>query len=126
ALRWMVDLPSVAIARGVLLGQPSREITAACLRLIARLGLAEDAELMSAFATHDDWVIRLYAVSGLAALADPKYGEQVAMSIGDPSHWVAIRAARGLHELRRSDLLQHIVSIDHPRAALARPHLEAA
>lgn len=126
ALRWMVDLPSVAIARELLLHQPNREITAACLRLIARLGLAEDAQLMSAFTTHDDWIIRLYAVSGMAALADPVHGEQVAMSLGDPSHWVAIRAAQGLHELRRDDLLRHIVSIGHPRAALARPHIEAA
>ncbi len=124
ALRWMVDLPSVEIARGLLLEQPGREITAACLRLIGRLGLEEDAPLIAAFTMHDDWVIRLYAVTGLAALADPTYGEQVALSIGDPSHWVAIRAAQGLHDLRRQDLLHHIVSIDHPRAALALPHLE--
>lgn len=121
ALRWLNLPETAAVATAVLRGEPDRELRAAALRLLRRLGQSADADTVAPFAHDPDPVLRIHAVSALAALAPPDASVPVLRAaFDDPSHWVALRAARGLGEARRTDVLREIAASDHPRAALAR------
>lgn len=120
ALLKLNDLESSRTAEEVLRTYPGRELAAACLRLVRRLGRPVQADLLAHFAASDDPVVRLHAVSALATVGGDDHVDLLTMSMADPSHWVAMRASQTLKDLRRLDRLQWLAAMNHPRASLAR------
>lgn len=123
ALRLLDDYAAAEVASRVILSRPGRDVSASALRLIQRLGMPGQSSLLWKMAADHDPVVRLHAVSGLAAVGGEEAADMLAISLNDPSNWVAIRAARGLKALRRYDILAAAVAMNHPRAALARQFL---
>ncbi len=124
ALVKLHDLESADLAARILQSSPGRELSAACLRLIKRLGRPVQAGLLAHLASSDDPVIRLHAVGALAAIATDDDVDVVTMAVSDPSRWVAMRATRALRDLNRLDRLKQLSDIGHARAGLAREHLK--
>ncbi len=124
ALRLLDDYKSADIAGRVLMARPGREVSASALRLIQRLGMPKQTSLLQKMASDHDPVVRLHAVSGLAAVGGDDTADMLAIALSDPSKWVAIRAARGLGALRRYDILEAAVETNHRRADIARQFLQ--
>ncbi len=121
SLHWLNDFGAADVATDVIMSSPDRELEAACLRLVRRLGTAEHANSIRRLVTDHDPVVRLHAVSALATLDGEDGVDLMTMSVSDPSRWVAIRAAKGLVEIKRQDRLREIGRLaDHPRADLAK------
>lgn len=124
ALRWIGSPDAADPARALLLVEHDREVRAACLRLLRAVGTDEHAAAARAFATDADPVVRMHAVTALARLgtrADAGYLEH---ALADTSGWVALRAARGLRELRARDVLERVAADGtHAGSAIARQTL---
>ena len=125
ALLKLNDFESADIAEKIIEASPGRELSAACLRLIKRLGRSEHAALMRRLASAEDPVIRLHAVSALSALGGDDDADLLTMAVMDPSHWVAMRASRGLRDMNQIDRLKQLASRDHPTARLAQEYLKS-
>ena len=123
ALLKLNDFESADVAERILKGEPGRELAASCLRLIKRLGRPAHALLLRQLSSADDPVVRLHAVSALAALGGPEDVDLVTMAVLDPSHWVAMRATQGLKDMNATGRLRALAARDHPRARLAREYL---
>ncbi len=123
ALRWLNDLTAAEPATEILLRENDRELLAASLRLLRRVGGAEHAPAVRRLCTSHDPVIRLNAVATLAAtsgLPESPDADLIGVALADPSSWVAIRAARGLREIGCSTHLRRVLTVGHPRASLVR------
>lgn len=123
ALRWLNDLTAADPANEILLRETDRELIAASLRLLRRVGGVEHAPTVRRLCTSHDPVVRLNAVATLAATTDdPESSDAdlIGVALADPSTWVAIRAARGLRELGCSTHLRHALVLGHQRANLVR------
>ncbi|NNE48300.1 MAG: hypothetical protein HKN37_16735 [Rhodothermales bacterium] len=123
ALLKLNDYESSGIAQTILQASPGRELGAVCLRLIKRLGRPVQAGLLEHLASSDDPVIRLHAVSALAAIGGDENVDVLTMALCDPSQWVAMRASQGLKDMNRLDRLQALAEMNHPRARLVREYL---
>lgn len=122
-LRWLNDLAAADAAANILLTESDRDLLASSLRLLRRVGSGEHAPAIRMMCTSHDPVVRLNALAALSTTGEDSNGEdeaRMAIAIGDPVSWVAIRAARGLREMQCPGPLQAAVSLGHPRAALAR------
>jgi HEAT repeat protein len=120
ALGQLNDFKSAAIAAKILEGKPDRDLAAESLRLLGRVGRAEDVELVRRLIQSEDAVVRGASAGALGKLgssADSEILRETASS--DPSHWVAITAARGLRELGGVKALRELATSSHARAPLA-------
>ncbi len=127
ALRRLVYVPAVETASGVLASGATREVTAAVLRLVRDIGGPGQAEDVRPLCDHDDPIVRLHAVSALAAISlRPSDAARIEYALRDDSSWVALRAARGLIESGRVAALQTVASGDAPEAVIARQALAEA
>jgi hypothetical protein len=118
-----------ADAADALLGQPDipREVAAAALRLLRDAGGPAHAAIARACCDDPDEVIRMHAVSALAAVSlRPEDAARIEYALSDPSPWVARRAARGLVESGRLPSLLALAEGDGDRALLARQALAEA
>ena len=100
ALGQLNDFKSAEIGVRVLRAGWDRDLSAAALRLMERVGRAEDVELIRELLVSEDAVVRGAAAGALGKLgsaADALHLHRAARE--DPSQWVAITAARGLREL---------------------------
>lgn len=120
ALRWNDDPPSADIAAEVLETAEDRELLAASLRLLQRVGGREHAPIVRSFSLADDEVLRLHAVTALGRIGTQVDVPLLADALHDPSRWVARRAAWALRDLNAMDPLQKLVATDSPRAVLAK------
>jgi HEAT repeat protein len=119
-LRWLNATEAAATAAALLHTEDDREVTAASLRLLRRVGGSEHAATVRPFCTAADPVVRIHAVSALASLGDADDAPRLLMALSDPSQWVALGAARGVRALGGHDDLRRAGALTHPRAALAR------
>ena len=125
ALRWMGDGGSSDEAARLLRESEDRELRAAVLRLLRRIGRSEHAEAVREFAGHEDEVLRLHALAALGRLGDASDLELLRAGLEDPSTWVARRAAIALAELGFSGVLEGLIESGHHRSELARQMLPA-
>ena len=95
---------------------PLAELICACLRLLTRVGRAEQAPVVRSLLADRDSGVRVHAVSALAELGEGDDADRLCAALHDASAWVALRAAEGLRRLRRPDLLRLVPG----REALAR------
>lgn len=129
ALRRLGYVPAADTAADLLLAEPPapREVRAATLRLLRDVGGPGHAEVARALCEHADEVIRLHAVSALAALSiQPEDAARIERALADPSPWVALRAARGLVETGWTSVLRAVAEGDAPHADVARQALAEA
>lgn len=124
SLRWLNDLPSSESIVRLLQTEADTEVLAASLRLLRRVGGPEHATVVRPFCTSENPVLRIHAVSALAAIGTARDARLLIHAADDTSRWVAIRAVRGLQESGRLDVLRQMVASNHPRADLARQVLQ--
>jgi HEAT repeat protein len=120
ALRLLRDPASADEAAAVLERGTDREVAAACLRLLEVLGTANHAPTVRRFVHDDDFVLRALAVTALGALGtgddDARLLDE---ALDDPSPWVALHAARALHNADRLDILRRAAASRRPGADAA-------
>ena len=120
ALRWLNRLEAADVAAEILTSGADPELVAVSLRLLRRLGQASHADVVRAFCDSPEAIVRIHAVSALAALSGRTEADALRAAFYDPSHWVAMRAARGLRESGHVAVLEEMAASDHMRAPLAR------
>jgi HEAT repeat protein len=120
ALRWLNHLAAADTAAALLATETNVELVAVSLRLLRRLGRADHLGLVRDLCRAPEPVVRIHAVSALAALGGRTEEDALQAAFFDESHWVAIRAARGLREAGHADVLEDLAASPHARADLAR------
>ncbi|MFQ6616435.1 MAG: HEAT repeat domain-containing protein [Fidelibacterota bacterium] len=120
ALIQLNDLQAADLAATLIQSEQDRELAAACLRILARLGREEHVPSIRPLCDSSDFVIRAHAVRAISRLAPFKERELIESALKDSSSWVAIQAAQGLKESGALDILRDIALTDHPRADLAK------
>lgn len=120
ALRHLSAPRSADLAAEIVARESNRELLAAALRLLAEVGRPEHREVVRARASSNDFVIRAHALSALGTLAGEDELELLEDAMEDPSPWVAIHAAEGLHTAGADAALESFARSGHPRAELAR------
>ncbi len=120
ALGQLNDFSSAEIAIAVLRDTADRDLTASTLRLLGRVGRAEDVPIVRSMLSSQDDVIRGAAAGALGRLGGVSDVELLERATrDDPSQWVAITAARGLRELGGVKALRDLAASAHTRAPLA-------
>jgi HEAT repeats len=120
ALGQLNDFSSAEIAIAVLRDSAERDLTASTLRLLGRVGRAEDVPIVRSMLSSQDDVIRGAAAGALGRLGSVSDVELLERATrDDPSQWVAITAARGLRELGGVKALRDLAASAHTRAPLA-------
>ncbi|MGB3544313.1 HEAT repeat domain-containing protein [Rubrivirga sp.] len=108
-------------------GETPLEVQAALLRLLRDIGGPGHAPTVRELTEHPSDVIRIHAVSALAAISlQPADAARVENALSDTSPWVALRAAQGLIDSGRVASLRTVASEDSVRAAVARQALAEA
>lgn len=120
ALRHLSEPESADIAAAVVAQESDREPLAAALRLLAEVGRPEHRDVVRARTKSSDFVIRAHALSALGTLAGEDEVPLLEEAMEDPSPWVAIHAAQGLHTAGADGALEVFARSGHPRAELAR------
>ena len=124
ALRWAGSPDAADVARAVLFAELDRDVRAASLRLLRAVGTDQHADAARFMAEDDDPVVRMHALTALARVGEPRDARYLEAALADTSRWVSLRAARGLRELRATDVLERIAHDDaHTGAAVARQTL---
>ena len=132
ALRRLGYFPAATAAAALLADGPdgapaSVEVSAAALRLLRDVGGPTEAEAVRARLGSTSDVVRMHAVSALAAVSQhPGDAARIEHALGDGSPWVAARAARGLVESGRAASLRALAAGDGPRSGVARQALTEA
>ena len=96
-----------------------RELQAAALQFISRLGHDGLLDLIRKKCLAEDFVIRLNAVKALAQLGNQEDQKLLEKLMADSSQWIAYQAAFALKKTNNFDALMRIAHSDHSRAALA-------
>lgn len=120
ALTEINDWNTLPLAVQFLQEDAHREVQAASLQFLSRIGHDGLLDLIRKKCRHADFVIRLNAVKALANLGTAEDRELMLQLVYDPSQWIAYQAAQALKSAQDfEDLLQLALS-DHPRAELAK------
>ena len=120
ALQELSDFAAADFAALVLETETDRDLIAASLRLLGRVGRPEHLASIRALCTSSDFVIRAHAVSALGRIGEEEDIQPLRQAFEDPSQWVAIHTAWGLKEAGCVKVLREIAESEHPRADLAR------
>ncbi|MBI4565985.1 MAG: HEAT repeat domain-containing protein [Planctomycetes bacterium] len=123
ALARMNDAEAADVAARLLETETDRELMAACLRLLIRVGRIDHVPAVRRVFASEDFVLRAHAVSAMARLAGASAVPALQEALLDPSPWVALHAARGLLESRNLEPLQELAASDAPRSELAKQAL---
>jgi hypothetical protein len=102
------------------------EIRAAALRLLSRIGVAEQLPTVRRALSDRHEIVRIAAARALAELAEPGDVDRLVEALDDPSGWVAGHAARGLARGPGRGRLEGVATGAGPRAELAREALSEA
>lgn len=74
----------------------------AVLKVLGRLGSAEDAPLAASYATHEDWRVRVQSANALGLLGDTSQIPLLAVLLNDAHWWVRYRSAQAIARLDRT------------------------
>ncbi len=108
-LREMNDTRSVAVAIRLLesgRADIDSELAASLLRLVAKFGTAQSRGVILDYLGHESPFVRIHAIGVLASLGNVDDLTSLVLALDDPSPWVVMRAARGLVQMGRKDLLE--------------------
>ncbi len=121
ALTELSDWQALPLATQFLEENGDRELQAAALQFIARIGHAGLVDLVRKKISNPDFVIRLNAVKALSSLGDLSDGKQlIALLKDDSSQWIAYQAAQALKITKNLEPLYEVASSQHPRKELAK------
>ena len=126
ALHDLDDIGAADTAHGIVANGGDVELVGASLRLLARVGRPEHADVARRALEHADPLIRLRAAEALGVVGGENDLLRLRAAIDDPSPWVAMAAARALVRARGSDLLRSLADEESPRGTLAREVLAEA
>lgn len=126
ALHDLDDIDSADTAHAIVLHEDDAELVAASLRLLARVGRPEHADVARGALENLNPLIRLRAAEALGELGAQHDLLRLRAAIDDESAWVAMAAARGLVRARGTDLLESLRDENSPRGSLAREVLAEA
>lgn len=125
ALRQLADPAAADVAARVVEREGERELVAAALRLLARVGRPDHAAAVRGLTGSTDFVLRSGALTALGELGGEEDVPLLLEAVGDPSPWVAIHAARALRAGGRLDALAALAGgVSGGEAATARRLLE--
>lgn len=119
ALGGLNDVESAGIASRLLEVERDRELLAACLRLLTKLGHSGDLHRVRPLVESADDLLRAEAVAALAALGGTDEVHLLEERLDDASAWVALQAARGLLGLGEHALLRRVSESDRHGALVA-------
>lgn len=119
ALRMQLDPVSGDIAASVLETATDRELVAALLRLLATVGRPEHCDVIRAYCSSPDMIVRAQALHALGQLGTEAEIPFLLEAMKDASPWVALHAARGVREAGGERVLGELAASDHAHARLA-------
>lgn len=120
ALTELNDWQAMPLAVEFLNNDADRELQAAALQFITRLGHDGLLDLIRTKCHSPDFVIRLHAVKALAQLGNPDDHALLKELLSDTSQWIAYQAAYALRDTHSFETLMSVAHSDHPRADLAQ------
>lgn len=120
ALTEINDWNTLPLAVQFLQEDAHREVQAAALQFLARIGHHGLLDLIRKKCHHEDFVIRLNAVKALANLGSGEDRELMLQLLHDPSQWIAYQAALALKSTHNLQDLLTIALSGHPRSELAK------
>lgn len=120
ALTEIKDWQTLPLAVQFLQEDAHREVQAASLQFLARIGHEGLLDLIRKKCRSEDFVIRLNAVKALSNLGSAEDRELLLHLLEDPSQWIAHQAAQALKSTKHFEDLLAIALSDHPRAELAK------
>jgi HEAT repeat protein len=118
----MMNLNHYAVAdkAAELLGkEKSIDFIVATLRLLVRVGHAAHVPAVRRFCTHANDNLRIHAIRCLRSLGTDEDISLFENALQDPNPWVAMQAARALHELDATGILTALQNSGSDRAILA-------
>jgi HEAT repeat protein len=120
ALRNLADAESAEIALEVLPSSVDRDLQAACLRLLGRVGRGEHRPVVERYLESGDGVLRQAAVEALGGMGTEEDADELESMLNDPSPWVRLASARSLEGLGLRDRLLSAAREEGPGAVEAR------
>jgi len=120
ALRQIGDLATPDVAAEVLKSKDDPELCATCLRILRDMGTTRHRELLLDLVKSPEEIIRIHALSALGAVGLESDSTIMLEGLDDPSNWVALQAARALHQTNHTEILEDIAASDHARASIAK------
>lgn len=117
------DVQALPLAVSLISSSEDINVLVAALNLLGKLGHPEHLPLIRSCYQSPYFAVRLAVIRALHDLraADEHIFQQ---AFEDPSHWVALQAARALKATGSEHILHEISYIQHPRAALASQVLQ--
>ena len=120
ALRQIGDLSAPDAAVKVLEAGCDPELSATCLKILRDMGTPRHRPLLLGLVTSPEEIVRIHALSALGSVGMESDSSIMLKGLNDPSSWVALQAARALHQIKSTKLLEEIAASDHPRASIAQ------
>lgn len=120
ALRELNDYPSAEFAAHALEVETDRELLAAALGIIAHMGQPKHVEAVRRHVVSSEPIVRARAIQALGQVGTANDLATLTGALGDPSPWVALRAAEALRDSRALPSVSAIDQTNHPRAELIR------
>lgn len=121
ALTELNDWQALPLAAQCLELDVNRELQAAALQFVAKIGHEGLVEMVRKKCDHPDFVVRLHAVKALASLgSEIDRGLLLHLLRKDDSQWIAYQAAQALKATGSQEVLYAVSVSEHPRAELAR------
>jgi HEAT repeat protein len=120
ALRQMGDLAAPDAAVKVLEAGEDPELSASCLKILRDMGTPRHRPLLLDLVGSPEEIIRIHALSALGSVGLTSDSDIMLKGLDDPSSWVALQAARALHQIKNTQLLEEIAASDHFRASIAQ------
>jgi len=120
ALAHLHDARAAPIAARIVAKETHRELAAASIRLLGRIGRPEDLPLIRRCLASSDEVVRGAAAAALGRIGAPVDLPTLhSAACEDGSRWVALAAARAVRDLGGIRQLRELAASTHERAALA-------
>lgn len=126
ALSQLNDFDIADKAAELLDTETDQEMIAASLRLLAVVGQTSHRDIVNKLCQSDNDVIRVNAMKTLRNISVAEDIPVFRHGLVDPSPWVAVQSARGLHELGDDEFLRALIAKGHSRARLAQQVLGEA
>ena len=120
ALRQIGDLAAPDAAARVLETGDDPELSATCLKILRDMGTPRHRPLLLDLVGSPEEIIRIHALSALGSIGLESDASIMLKGLDDPSSWVALQAARALHQIKSTKLLEELAASDHFRAAIAQ------
>ncbi|MBT3253183.1 MAG: HEAT repeat domain-containing protein [Candidatus Marinimicrobia bacterium] len=120
ALRQIGDLAAPDAAVTVLETGDDPELSATCLKILRDMGTPRHRPLLLDLVGSPEEIIRIHALSALGSVGLESDATIMLKGLDDPSSWVALQAARALHQIKSTQLLEELAASDHFRASIAQ------